>query len=170
VSHSLNLEKTVSIFRNKATSNFTTLSNNLIGNPQLSFKAKGILFYLLSNAESWKVYEQDIQNHAKDGRESIRTGVKELINAGYIHRRRIRDEQGRLRGYEYHVYSEPAETTGPKLTIVGKSDNGKSDTNKNKPNKRNLDDIHLNPTEQTKPDSQYMIDVYNQLIADNVIL
>ncbi len=88
---------------------YTQIHNNVINEPGLSAKAKWILIYLLSKPHAWKVYEKDIQRHCTDGRDSIRSGVKELIHAGYILRskERVRDKEGHLKHYEYSVFDKP---------------------------------------------------------------
>jgi|SRR5690606_6156707 len=91
----------------------------MIHDSRLSFKAKGILTYLLSRPDDWQVYEVEIIKHAKDGRDSVRSGIKELIDCGYIERTERRNEKGQFKGYEYEVYEVPNRS--------GKSDMGNSD-------------------------------------------
>ncbi len=86
---------------------FTMIDNGIINDSALSMKAKGILMYLLSKPEGWQVYEKDIKNHCTDGRESIKSGIVELINRGYMQRENRRSEDGTFAGYTYAVYDEP---------------------------------------------------------------
>lgn len=94
-------------------------------NPKLSWKAKGILAYLLSLPDDWQIYESELVKHAKDGRDSLKKGMQELINAGYIYRERIRNEKGQLKGYNYLVYEVPNQSG---FSDVGFSNVGESDT------------------------------------------
>ena len=55
-----------------------------------------------------------MNKHSSDGRDSLRTGIKELERAGYIHRTRRRNEKGQLREYEYEVFEQP----NPTLLII----------------------------------------------------
>jgi hypothetical protein len=74
----------------------------------LSWKAKGLLAYLLSKPDDWVINEHDLVEHAKDGRDSMRAGLKELIEAGYVVRSgRRRDSRGRMYENEYHVFERP---------------------------------------------------------------
>lgn len=57
----------------------------------LSWKAKGILAYLLSLPDDWQIYESEIQQHARDGKDSLAAGIRELIQNKYIRRTRMRD-------------------------------------------------------------------------------
>ena len=71
---------------------------------RLSWKAKGIHTYLLGLPDNWKIYMDELKNHSVDGRESTASGIKELIEYGYITRRKLQGEKGRFEGYEYIVF------------------------------------------------------------------
>jgi hypothetical protein len=77
--------------------NFSIIDNQAAEDKTLSWKARGILWYLLTKPDSWKVRFSDLLNHSdKDGRESLRSGFKELEQAGYAIRNKVRDRQGRF--------------------------------------------------------------------------
>ena len=65
-----------------------------LNNSELSWKAKGILAYLLSKPDNWKVIISNIVNNAIDGKGSVYKGLKELNEHGYYHKTTIRDEKG----------------------------------------------------------------------------
>lgn len=123
---------------------FVMVDKTWINNPNLSAKAKGILLYILSKPDDWIIYEIDICNHMKDGRDSIRSGIKELISIGHIHRTACRDELGRFKGYEHMVYENPLIPT--KSTEDGKPDIGKPHTTNNeRTNSRKRKEWHDDP-------------------------
>lgn len=126
----------MSIFRvQKSKSNpYVMINKNMLKNKVLSWKAKGILSYLLSLPDDWKIYESEIALHAGDGIKGTRTGIKELINAGYIVRQKKR-EKGKFQGYEYDVYEV---STVCLKTENGKTENGKRHTTNNDLLKNNL--------------------------------
>lgn len=114
---------------------YVMLNKGFLRDPALSAKAKGILAYMLSLPDDWQIYVDELANHFKDGRDSIRSGVKELRAAGYITRseKRLRDKQGKLKAFEYCVYETPAYDGKSNLgkSYVGNSYVGKSNaTNK----------------------------------------
>jgi len=74
----------------------------------LSWKAKGILLYLLSLPDEWLIYETELATHSKDNISSLRSGMKELIDCHYIHRKRIRNPNGKFSIYEYIVTETPS--------------------------------------------------------------
>lgn len=78
-----------------------------LNDERLSWKAKGLLAYLLSKPDNWQVYESDLIKRATDGRDSVRTGLRELEKFGYLSRRQIRGENGSFRNMEYIIYERP---------------------------------------------------------------
>jgi hypothetical protein len=93
------------IIRQKRTRNYTIIPNDMLNNEALSFKAKGILTYLLSKPDNWNVYMGQLAKASKDGYEAVCSGVTELMDKGYVFRRPIGgDTPG---GWEYFVYDEP---------------------------------------------------------------
>jgi hypothetical protein len=93
-------------FQNKGRKNFTMLANAMLRNPGMSLKAKGLLGVMLSFPDDWKYYLTHIETQSSDGKDSHRAALKELMDFGYVIRRPLRTEKGRLAGYEYEVSDE----------------------------------------------------------------
>lgn len=129
----------------KESGNFVTVHKSFIHDDNLSWKAKGILLYLLSRPDDWRIYETELNKHSSDGRDSLRTGIKELEEAGYIHRTRRRNEKGQLREYEYQVFEKPNQIG---KTYVGKTNIGKSDTTNNNSTNNNNTNNETGDTSQ----------------------
>ncbi|OAW28344.1 DnaD domain protein [Staphylococcus hominis] len=129
----------------KESGNFVTVHKNFIHDDNLSWKAKGILLYLLSRPDDWRIYETELNKHSSDGRDSLRTGIKELEQAGYIHRTRRRNEKGQLREYEYQVFEQPNQIG---KTYVGKTNIGKSNTTNNNSTNNNNTNNETGDTSQ----------------------
>lgn len=96
----------VKIRREKSTSDFTVIPNAYLRNKDLSWKAKGLLTYLLSMSEAWQVFKSDLTNRSKDGYESMLGGWKELEAAGFIETIRVKSNN-LFAGYEYLVHDTP---------------------------------------------------------------
>lgn len=107
---------------------YVMINKQFLYDKRLSWKAKGILTYLLSMPDDWQIYETELVKHSKDGLTSLKSGIKELIELGYIIREQIRNEKGQFKGYEYCVYEIPAESGKP---INGDSINGEPHTTNN---------------------------------------
>ena len=84
--------------------NFTTIHNKLISDNSISLKAKGIMLYMLSKPAGWNYNPKDIANNSKDGLESVYSGLKELIEAKYISRRK--NKNGTV---DYFVFEDKEE-------------------------------------------------------------
>lgn len=116
-------------YREKKQKNYTVIDNTFIKDKKLSAKAKGIMCYLLSLPDDWKIYLSELKNNFTDGKASISSGIKELMEHGYLKRERIHDKKGKFDGYTYQVIENP--TFQPKAenpsTDKPKTDNPSTD-------------------------------------------
>ena len=97
----------MAVFRVQKTQNYTIMSNHHLRNKALSLKAKGLLSLMLSLPEDWDYTTRGLASICKEGVDGIQATVRELENAGYIIRRRVRDQNGQVRGMEYTVFEQP---------------------------------------------------------------
>ena len=73
----------------KASVNFTQVSNVILNDKCLSAKAKGVYCYLFSKPDNWDFSSERIANEFSDGEKSIRSALKELEDAGYLERQKL---------------------------------------------------------------------------------
>jgi helix-turn-helix protein len=78
------------------TKSFTQVSNDVLRNPELSLKAKGLLIQLLSHEDGWQQSIRYSIRECADGEASIRSALVELEAAGYLQRSRRRNSQGKF--------------------------------------------------------------------------
>ncbi len=97
----------MAVFRIDKTKDYTVMANHHLRNKSLSLKAKGLLSLMLSLPEDWDYTTKGLSMICKDGVDSICSTVKELENAGYVKRRRIRDAHGRMTEVEYTILEKP---------------------------------------------------------------
>jgi len=142
----------MAIFKNCQASNFAMIPNELLDDTRLSWKAKGVLCYLLRLPPDWKVYSEEIAKHSTDGIDSLTTTINELILVGYIKRDKLRGTKGRFGGYEYSVYSTPTVTD---ISKNGETKNGLSKNGKSKAINTNLTKTNLTKKDTTK--KEYII-------------
>lgn len=95
---------------------FTLLPNQLLQDPNISLKAKGLMAYMLSVPEDWDYSISGLAAKCREGKTAVRAAITELMEAGYITRTLARTEDGRLDGYEYTVYEEPQPSSGNPTT------------------------------------------------------
>lgn len=91
--------------------NFVAIDNKILNDTELSWKAKGLLCYLLSKPNDWQVRLSDLRKKSTDGRDSVRSAMGELIDIGYAHVNSLRDKEGMYVGVEY-VITEQKTTNG----------------------------------------------------------
>lgn len=102
------MENDMPILRIKKRDNpFVQIDKRPINDERLSWKAKGILVYLLSKPDDWKVWIKDLVKRAHDGKASVRSGIQELMDAGYVARHQGRTEDNRWGEVEYTVREVP---------------------------------------------------------------
>ncbi|WP_433542106.1 hypothetical protein ACQP10_38110 (plasmid) [Streptosporangium sandarakinum] len=77
----------------KRQSRFVQIPSSTIRDKRLSFRARGILAYLLDMPDDWDVRSEVIAADGKEGREAVRTALRELGVQGYyrLERRQLRD-------------------------------------------------------------------------------
>lgn len=79
----------------KPLENFTQIRNGILRDPNISFKAKGLLALLLSNKDGWYSYSETIKRFSTDGDTAIRSALKELEENEYLLRLKYRDKNNK---------------------------------------------------------------------------
>lgn len=95
------------IVRRRVHRNFTTLDNELIRDVRLSWKALGLLVFLLSLPPNFKLRLIYLAKLRRSGRDATRSGLKELEDAGYLLIERRHDALGRFSRTIWHVSDLP---------------------------------------------------------------
>ncbi len=98
---------------------YTIINNQCLKNKSLSAKSKGIYAYVMSLPDDWKFYADELENHFTDGRDSIRAGLRELEENGYLEREQVK-KGGKFSGMHY-VFKETPQTGFP-ATVFPASD------------------------------------------------
>ncbi len=94
------------IFRVQKTDNYTVMSNYHFKDKRLSWKAKGMLSTFLSLPNDWDYKIHGLAQMSNDGESSVRAGLKELEDCGYLKRNPLKDN-GRIIDWEYVIYEIP---------------------------------------------------------------
>ena len=97
----------MAVFRIEKTKDYTVMANHHLRNRALSLKAKGLLSLMLSLPDDWDYTTKGLSRICKDGVDSISATVRELEQAGYVKRRRLRNAQGQLAEVEYTILEQP---------------------------------------------------------------
>jgi len=107
----------------KRTNPYVMIDKTSLEDARLSFRAKGILAYLLSRPDNWSPNRDQLAAISKEGRDAVAAALRELTKFGYFERRRERCEDGTFAyiGVIYEV---------PRSTADGESGNGESGNGK----------------------------------------
>ena len=176
----------MAVFRIEKTRDYTVMANHHLKNRTLTLKAKGLLSVMLSLPEEWNYTTRGLAAICREGVDSIGAALRELEDAGYILRNRLRDAKGRISDTEYVIYEQPQDqdtvlpyTENPYLD---KPDMGEPCTenpaqlNTYRTNKDKSNTLSANPypiksypinplTDQIGTDG---MDVYREIIKENI--
>lgn len=97
----------MAVFRVERTRDYTVMCNHHLKDSNLSLKAKGLLSMMLSLPDEWNYTTRGLAAICKEGVDAIGKTLKELEQAGYIIRRRLRGKDGRISDTEYTIFEKP---------------------------------------------------------------
>lgn len=92
--------------RVKKETHYVIIDKTFLADKKLSWKAKGIMAFMLSKPDDWTFYLDELMQHSTDGKASFRSGFKELQNRGYVKRVKHRKDDGTFE-WETIVYERP---------------------------------------------------------------
>lgn len=92
----------------KKRKSYTQIDNTAIFDKNLSFRATGLLTYLLAMPSSWEVKVVHLCKQKKEGRDAIYACLKELKEHGYVRLVPTKeDTTNKFSGWDYIVYESP---------------------------------------------------------------
>lgn len=96
----------MSVFKIEKTKDYTIMSNYHLRDKSLSYKAKGLLSFMLSLPEDWDYSLNGLVAISKESRDEIRSILKELQEQHYLEIEKYRNDKG-LFEYNYLIYEIP---------------------------------------------------------------
>ena len=97
----------MAVFRVEKNKRYTAMNNHHLRHKELTLKAKGLLFQILSLPEN-RDYNLVGPSHInKESIDATRTAVLVFEKAGYIKRSQGRDEKGKMTAITYTIYELP---------------------------------------------------------------
>jgi hypothetical protein len=102
----------MSVIRIKRRENpYVQIDKTALNDTRLSWKAKGLLAYMLSKTDNYQFYVSELTKHSKDGKDSTKRAIDELIKFGYMERKEKPKVKGKFVGYDYILHEEPIKVT-----------------------------------------------------------
>lgn len=95
----------------KKEKDFVQIPNSILINPDISLKAKGVIVMMLSLPDNWSFSIEGIAGKCKESRACIASAIRELETSGYIKRKMMRGDDGRIIRMEYEIFEEPYNVT-----------------------------------------------------------
>ena len=142
----------MAVFRIEKQKNYTVMSNYHLQDRTLSYKAKGLLSFMLSLPEDWDYSMKGLVTVSKENIKAIRSILNELKEHGYLEIQQTRGEKGYYK-YEYIIREIPLDVLQEKNnpdTQKGYTDTGDSEkeqqinTNKQNPKEQIVKDVKSN--------------------------
>jgi len=96
----------VSVFKIEKNKNYTVMSNYHLRDKNLTYKAKGLLSFMLSLPEDWDYSLAGLCAISKESRDGIRSILKELQEHHYVEIEKVRGDKGYFE-YNYLIYEIP---------------------------------------------------------------
>lgn len=99
----------MAVFKIEKNKNYTVMSNYHLRDRNLSYKAKGLLSFMLSLPDDWDYSLKGLCKISKENETSIKTGLKELKEYGYFVIDKLfpnQTQSGKIE-YRYNIYEIP---------------------------------------------------------------
>lgn len=85
----------MAILRNKTQGDFTIIQNNILRDRRTSLKGRGVFTTLCGLLDNWSFSVEGLAKTMNDGKDSVRSGLKEMENLGYLRRIKRKNSRGR---------------------------------------------------------------------------
>jgi len=86
---------------------FARVPKTTLNDERLSWRAKGLLSYLIGKPLYWKVRVSDLINRSTDGQTAIRSALKELEEIGYAKLEDVRGQKGTVVEWVWKISDSP---------------------------------------------------------------
>ena len=148
----------MAIIRQKRKERFSIVDNKVIEDERLSFKARGLLIYMLSKPDDWKFYTEELAKRSnKDGISAIKTALNEIEDAGYLTRKQGHKKNGQFTSQDWILTDTSTNSPQLEKPLADKAPAGKAlADNRTLPNtdfKPNTDHTNKNDDDQPVEDA-----------------
>ena len=98
----------MAIHRNRKKQQYINIPADILRNPNLSLRDRGLLITALSLPENWEFSVAGLQKILpQDGKHVITGTINHLEQLGYLYRKQGKEEKGKFAHNEWDVYEEP---------------------------------------------------------------
>lgn len=86
---------------------YVMINKSVLQDKRLSWRAKGLLCFMLSMPDNWEFHREHLMEFATDGKHTLRVTLKELEEFGYTKLSAERGKDGRITKWITAVYESP---------------------------------------------------------------
>lgn len=140
----------MSVFRIHKNKDYTTMSNRHLRDTDISWQAKGMLSFMLSNSDTFDYSIQGLTKCATNGESSVRSILKELKESGYLQTHPVTNERGQITDWAYDIFEVPHDEYPAAENPVVENPHVENQPQRNT-NTNNLRSIHSSPTINSSP-------------------
>lgn len=105
-----------SVFKCGRRKGFTTVYRDVAQDERLSLKARGLFLLMQSLPDDWNYTVAGLAKKAGVGKDQIRSGLKELLDVGYLVKEQTHNEAGKFAGNVYILQEEAPPLSGNPTT------------------------------------------------------
>jgi len=109
--------------KNNIKSEYTICPNALLNDKNLSRDARFLFIWMASKPDDWNFYHKATAKNLGCKENTLRKYINELLNSGWISRKRLRQKDAKFAHYVYTLHSEPV----PHFTTLDKNHTGKNE-------------------------------------------
>jgi hypothetical protein len=103
--------------RVKKDARYFSASNEPFNDKRLSWEARGLMGYLLSKPNNWKIRMHDLDEQGPAGARKLKRMLAELRLYGYMNRIRVKLDNGKF-DWITDVYESPAQNPNPTKDVI----------------------------------------------------
>lgn len=92
----------------RASDNFAQIANTILQDERLSYRARGVAASMLSRPPGWTTSSERLAQAGKEGREAVRSALRELEEHGYLIRTKARDDKGQWQ-HRQEIFDTPGQ-------------------------------------------------------------
>lgn len=106
------------IIRVAKRSRYVSIRSETLEDARLSYRARGVLAFLLSKPDNWEASEAHLASQSTDGTTAVRSALNELKTFGYLHCYRLQGDGGHF-SWLHYLFEEPIIGSPPFLPLAG---------------------------------------------------
>jgi len=86
---------------------FVQMDKYFLEDDNLQWESKGLLGYILSRPDNWKINQTDLVKRSAGGKGKVESALLDLMANGYVHWYAVRNDKGQIEEWVYDVYERP---------------------------------------------------------------